>query len=253
MPWDPEKYHQFEEERSRPFLDLLGVVVVRPRLQVVDLGCGTGELTRKLAEALPESQVTGMDSSPEMLAKSQVWARNGLHFEIGNQAELAGSWDLIFSNAALQWSEDHKQLVPRLFRCLKPGGQIAVQVPSNHNHISHQIYREIAAQEPFAGPLKGYNRQSPVLSIEAYADLLFREGARDILVFEKVYPHVLQDAQAVVDWISSTALLPYFERLDEALRQKFLDAIRSRMQREFPSSPVFYPFKRTFFSARRAS
>lgn len=249
MAWNPEKYQQFKEERTTPFFDLLGLVKIKPNMKVVDLGCGTGELTSKLANALPGSDVLGIDSSPQMLEKTQGWAKSGLQFLLADQANLTGTWDLIFSNAALQWSEDHKELIPRLFHCLNPGGQIAAQVPSNHNHISHQVYREVASQEPFSRALKGYNRQSPVLSIEAYASLLFQEQAQEITVFEKVYPHILQNAAAVVDWISGTALVPYFERLGDGLRYEFLDAIRKRMQKELPASPVFYPFKRTYISA----
>lgn len=251
MPWNPDKYQQFKEQRSAPFDDLLKLVAVRPDLKVVDLGCGTGELTRKLADALPGSDVLGIDTSPEMLKKAQAHARSGLRFELGDQASLSGSYDLIFSNAALHWTENHKELIPKLFGHLNPGGQIAVQVPSNHNHISQKIYREVATQESFARALNGFNRQSPVLPIEAYADLLFREEAQEINVFEKVYAHILENADAVVDWISGTSLVPYFERLDETMRTKFVDAIRERMRAELPSSPVFYPFKRILFSARK--
>ncbi len=100
--------------------------------------------------------------------------------------------------------------------------------------------------------LNGYNRQSPILPIEAYAALLFQQEAQEIIVFEKVYPHVLKNADAVVDWISGTALIPYFERLNNSMRAEFVEAIRKRMRMELPSSPVFYPFKRILFSATRS-
>src|SRR5687768_16164416 len=107
MTWDPNQYHKFQAERSAPFFDLLTLVEVRPNLKVVDLGCGTGELTQKLADALPDSDVTGIDSSLQMLEKAASLSRSGLHFEQGDQSQLTGEWDLIFSNAALQWSEYH--------------------------------------------------------------------------------------------------------------------------------------------------
>src|SRR5688572_24258350 len=156
MPWDPKQYHRFQAERSAPFFDLLSLVEVRPDLKVVDLGCGTGELSRSLADALPNSDVTGIDSSVQMLEKAQAFASPGLRFEQGDQSQLAGEWDLIISNAALHWSENHAELIPYLYRKLKPGGQIAVQVPSNHNHSSHQIYRETASEEPFTSILNGF-------------------------------------------------------------------------------------------------
>ena len=250
MPWDPNLYHKFQAERSAPFFDLLALVEIRPHLKVVDLGCGTGELTRHLADSLPGSEVTGLDSSVQMLAKAAQYASPRLRFEQGEQAQLTGEWDLIFSNSALQWSENHEELIPRLYERLLPGGQIAVQVPSNHNHISHQIYRETASEEPFKAVLKGFQRYAPVLSIDEYARLFFDCGAEDINVFEKVYAHVLEDADAVIEWISGTALVPYFERLGE-YKEKFVEVLRAKMRSALPETPVFYPFRRTFFSARK--
>jgi trans-aconitate 2-methyltransferase len=251
MPWDPNQYHKFQAERSAPFFDLLALVEVRPNLKVVDLGCGTGELTQHLT-ALSNSQVTGIDSSAQMLdaARAKAFSSARLRFEQGDQARLRGDWDLIFSNAALQWSEQHEHLIPRLYERLNPGGQIAVQIPSNHNHISHQLYRETASEEPFKSIVKGFQRYAPVLSIDEYARLFFKCGAEDIVVFEKVYPHILKDSDAVVEWISGTALVPYFERLGE-YKEKFLDTLRVKMRAALPETPVFYPFRRTLFSARR--
>ena len=250
MPWNPEQYHKFQSERSAPFHDLLALVEARPRLKVIDLGCGTGELTRHLADQLPESDVTGLDSSQEMLDKAASFGRPGLVFVKGDQSTLTGEWDLIFSNAALQWSENHAELIPFLYRKLAPGGQIAVQVPSNHDHISHRIYRETASEEMFKFLLNGFQRYSPVLKIDDYARILFNCGAEQITVFEKIYAHVLEDSDAVVDWISGTALVPYFERLGN-YRDEFVRSIRGKMRAAMPDRPVFYPFRRTLFSARK--
>lgn len=250
MPWDPKQYHKFEAERAAPFYDLLALVDVRPQLKVIDLGCGTGELTRKLADTLPNSDVTGLDSSPQMLEKAASFSRPGLVFVHGDQATLTGEWDLIFSNAALQWTENHAELIPYLFNHLKPGGQLAVQIPSNHNHISHQIYRETANEEMFKFVLQGFQRYAPVLPIDDYARIFFNCGAEDIVVFEKIYPHILKDSDAVVEWISGTALVPYFERLGK-YKDDFVNSIREKMRAAMPDSPVFYPFRRTLFSARK--
>ncbi|HET9590239.1 MAG TPA: methyltransferase domain-containing protein [Anaerolineales bacterium] len=250
MPWDPKQYHKFQAERSAPFFDLLSLVEVRPNLRVVDLGCGTGELTHKLMHALPNSEVTGLDSSAQMLERAAALSGPRLRFEQGDQSQLAGEWDLIFSNAALHWSENHAELIPHLYRRLAPGGQIAVQVPSNHNHISHQIYRETASEEPFKSLLNGFQRYAPVLSIDEYARILFDCGAENIVAFEKVYPHILEDSDAVVEWISGTALVPYFERLGEH-QEEFVRVIRRKMGAALPERPVFYPFRRILFSASR--
>ncbi|HAV76918.1 MAG TPA: trans-aconitate methyltransferase [Anaerolineae bacterium] len=250
MPWNPDLYQKFQAQRSAPFYDLLALVDVRPNLKVVDLGCGTGNLTRELADALPNSHVTGLDSSPQMLEKAASYRASNLVFQQGDQSTLKGDWDLIFSNAALHWSENHTELIPYLFDKLNPGGQLTVQIPSNHNHISHQVYRETAEEDMFKSVLQGYQRYAPVLPIDDYARVLFNCGAEDIVVFEKIYPHILENADAVVEWISGTALVPYFERISDH-KDAFLESIRVKMRTAMPDSPVFYPFRRILFSARK--
>jgi len=250
MPWNPDLYQKFQSQRAAPFYDLLSLVDVRPNLKVIDLGCGSGELTKQLADTLPNSHVTGLDSSPQMLEKAASFANSNLVFQQGDQSTLTGEWDLIFSNAALQWSENHAELIPNLFNKLKPGGQLAVQVPSNHHHISHQIYRQTAEEDMFKFILQGYQRIPPVLHIDDYARILFNCGAEEINVFEKIYPHVLENADAIVEWISGTALVPYFERIGE-YREQFVNSIRDKMRAAMPDSPVFYPFRRILFSVRK--
>lgn len=251
MPWNPDRYRQFQSERSEPFDDLIRLVKRRDRMRVVDLGCGTGELTARLADELPSSQVTGIDSSREMLVRAAGHERAGLSFAPGTIESVEGEWDLVFSHAAIHWVEYHAALVPRLFGLVRVGGQLAVQIPSNHGHATHTLITEIAGEDPFRGALDGWARQSPVLSIGNYAELLYREGAEEIVVFEKVYPHVLESADALADWTSGTALVPYFERLPDELHEPFMQRYRERLRALWPHRPVFYGFKRILFAATR--
>ncbi|HWB26450.1 MAG TPA: methyltransferase domain-containing protein [Chitinophagaceae bacterium] len=252
MPWNPAVYNQFKEERFAPFYDLLALIKVQPGLSVIDLGCGTGELTRKLAEALPRSIVTGVDSSAQMLEESAKYTRPGMEFirqDIEETIEGDKKWDVVFSNAALQWIEGHKSLFPAAISLVKPGGQFAVQIPSNHDHATHRLIRSIAASEPFKTALGGWNRQSPVLHMEEYAQILFEQGGRNITIFEKAYPHVLADASALSCWTQGTALVPYMERLPEELKSKFLQEYETQVKNIFPGAPIFYPFKRILMYA----
>ncbi len=251
MPWDPEQYHRFQAQRALPFMDLTALVQRRDGMSVADLGCGTGELTRQLADLLPASDVVGIDSSTEMLARASALTRPGLRFEQARVEDVTGSWDLVFSNAMLHWIDDHATLIPRLFAMVRPGGRIAVQVPSNHHHPSHALIREIAREDPFREALGGFARESPVLGIAAYADLLFASGGGDIVAFEKVYPHVLPDSDAVVEWTKGSTLVPYLERLSPDLADRFLAMYRERLRAIMPGSPVFYGFRRTLFSATK--
>lgn len=251
MPWEPDRYEQFKEERFAPFNDLVSLINVRPGLRVIDLGCGTGELTARLSDLLLDSDVLGIDSSAEMLERAREHTRPGLRFEIGRVEGLRGEWDIVFSHAVIQWVEDHPRLVPQLLSLAAPGGQLAVQLPSNFRHPTHLLYAETAGEEPFRTALGGWTRIWPTLSIQEYADLLYASGAEEITVFEKVYPHVLADADALADWMMGTALVPFRERLSEELYASFVERYREKLRARYPSTPVFFGFRRTIFAATR--
>ena len=251
MPWDPEQYRKFAAQRLLPFDDLFSLIKVREGLSVVDLGCGTGELTCLLASRLPGSSVVGIDSSDEMLEQARSRNCPGVSFRRCEVEAAAGSWDLVFSNAVLHWVEDHHRLLPRLFGLLRPGGQIALQIPSNNASPSHTAIIDTAREEPFRSALQGWYRQHPVLEIDRYARLLHDAGGVGATVFEKVYLHVLPNAEAVAEWTRGTTLVPYLERLPENLHEPFLDAYREKLRSVWPETPVLYTFRRIFISAFR--
>jgi len=229
----------------------MGLIKVRSGLKVIDLGCGAGELTRRLADALPGSDVVGIDNSVHMLERAKSQERPGVRFEQRTIEEAEGQWDLVFSHAAIHWVSDHRSLIPRLLSLVKPGGQLAIQEPSNQGHVSQTAITETAREDPFRQALGGWTRRSPVLGIDEYAELLYTSGGQDIRIFEKVYPHVLENADAVLDWVSGTTLVPYFERLPQELVEPFTESYRAKLRAIWPSGPVFYGFRRTLFAATR--
>ncbi len=255
MPWNPDQYHKFQATRSAPFEDVAALINVRDKMRVVDLGCGTGELTAKLANMLPNSHVLGVDNSSQMLERAQQYKRRGLDFELGDISDENvlphSEWDLIFSHAALHWVEDHRSLIPRLLAKVAPGGQIAVQMPSNYNHIAQRLVLDIALEEPYRTALNGYVRYSSVLSIDDYAEMLFAGRFENIIVFEKIYPQVHENSDGVVEFTKGSVLVPYLERLGDQA-DAFMNTYRQRLSQHMPGSPVFYSFRRIIFAATKA-
>jgi trans-aconitate 2-methyltransferase len=253
--WDPTQYERFERERSAPFFDLLDLVEPCPGGQVVDLGCGTGELTRTLHERTRARSTVGLDSSREMLKRSADHAGDGLTFELGDIGEWAPSEpvDLIFSNAALHWIHDHDALLTRLTSALSPGGQLAVQVPANHDHPSHLIAEQVAMEEPFRTVLGGYVRRTPVLAPERYAQLLHCLGYGAQHVRLQVYLHLLPEAGAVVDWVKGTLLTAYRQRLPDSVYEDFVARYRELLATELPDERPFpFSFKRVLLWGKPA-
>lgn len=251
MAWDPEQYHKFTEERFQPFEDLFLLVRPRKGICVVDLGCGTGELTCRLAERLPGSSILGIDVSLSMLEKAQQLTSENVSFRNDDVSIISGRWDLVFSNAVLHWLDDHESLILRLFSLVAPQGQIALQIPSNNANPSHTSIIELAQEEPFRSALGGWVRRHPVLPIDRYAGLLHDAGAVNITVIEKVYLHTLSDADAVAEWTKGSTLVPYLERLPEDLREPFMDEYRKKLRRVWPEAPVLYTFRRILIAASK--
>jgi trans-aconitate 2-methyltransferase len=255
--WNPAQYEKFKAERSQPFYDLLALVEPREGMRTVDLGCGTGELTAVLHRALSCARTLGIDNSAAMLARSTDYLTAGLRFAEQSisdfsRQKVADAYDLIFSNAALQWASDHQRLLPRLARLLSRAGQLAVQVPANHDHPAQTVARELARREPYQTALSGFERVSPVLLPEEYAELLHACGFTRQQVRLQVYGHLLPDSDAVAEWTRGTVLIDYGKRMEPELFAQFYADYKQLLRNELGDPrPYFFPFKRILLWAAR--
>jgi trans-aconitate 2-methyltransferase len=254
--WDPDQYERFKAERERPFWDLLALVQPCPGGRVVDLGCGTGELTREVHVHLGASETLGIDSSPAMLERASAFAGDGVRFEQGDIATWEPApYDLVFSNAALHWVPDHHGLLARLTQAIPSGGQIAVQVPANADHPSHTVGMMLAGETPFAEALTDDpppDSGTRVLAPETYAQLLDELGFDQQHVRLQVYPHHLASSADVVEWVKGTALTFFRARLSDELYDLFLERYRRRLLDVIGEhAPYLYTFKRILMWGQR--
>jgi trans-aconitate 2-methyltransferase len=195
----------------------------------------------------------GIDSSAEMLEQSKTLETNNLHFRQGTTEAVIATgekWDLIFSNAALQWSDNHEILFSQLVELLNPKGQFAVQMPVQPENKLNKILLKLVHEEPFQSYLKGFKRESPVLSIDEYAQILFDGGLEDLQLQQKVYPIIANDHETLYNFISGSALIPYMERLEGEEQQLFIKMYKERIAENFPKLPAIYSFKRILLYGR---
>ena len=264
MTWDPAQYLKYAGERLRPALDLLGRIPLAAPAMIVDLGCGAGNVTRILAERWPDAAITGVDSSPAMLAQ----ARQTLHDRprvAWLERDLAswtasgqlGAFNLVYSNAALHWLDDHATLFPRLLATVAAGGALAVQMPSNFGAPSHTALQQLAASAPWRERLADLLRPAPVAPAEQYVEWL-TPRARTIDAWTTEYLHVLAPGadgeHPVVAWTRGTALTPFLAVLDPDAQGAFIAAYRARIAAAYPpraDGRVVYPFRRIFIVALR--
>jgi trans-aconitate 2-methyltransferase len=254
--WDPAQYERFRDERRQPFDDLLGLVEPSPGGRVVDLGCGTGELTAALHAHVGAADTLGVDNSAAMLAQAAAFAGEGVHFVSGDIGTFDGSgYDVVFANASLHWVPAHDELLARVTNSLVPGGQLAFQVPANWDHPSHTVATEVAGEPPFVTALGEVpaDHAASTLAPEEYAVLFDRLGYSPQHVRLQVYGHHLDSTGDIVEWVKGTLLTTYRRRLPPALYDQFVATYHDRLiDRLGDTRPYFYPFKRILCWGRLA-
>jgi trans-aconitate 2-methyltransferase len=254
--WDPQQYLRYENERERPFAELLARVVhPRPR-EIVDLGCGPGTNTAHIFERWPSAHVLGVDSSAEMITHARPLTVPGqLEFQ---QRDLR-QWrpvrpvDILVASATLQWVPDHEALFPNFVESLAAGGVFAFQVPANFAEPSHTLLYELARSDRWGARLGHLVRPSPVLEPPAYLSALLATGAQSD-VWETTYFHILYGADAVLEWVRGSALRPFLAALDRPDvpaddTVEFLSAYAAVLRAAYPRDSegrTIFPFRRIF-------
>ena len=252
MAWDPKTYLSFGAERTRPAAELLARVPLERASRVADLGCGPGNSTALLRTRWPEAEIDGIDSSVEMLKEARA---SGLDARL-LEADIAqwtpeAPYDVIYSNAALQWLGNHDTLFPRLLTFLRPGGVLAVQVPRNSDELCDQIIRQAAGDARWAVKLQGVRDFWNVRPPETYYDLL-AQRTRSVDLWETRYFHPLEGDDAVFRWSMGTVLRPFASVLDDPLRAEFLEQCRRLFGAAYPMRPsgkTIHRFLRLFLVA----
>ena len=253
--WDAEVYLKFANERTQPSLDLIQRIKLEEPGRIIDLGCGPGNSTQALRRRWPQATVVGLDNSPQMIGRAIETYPDG-SWEVGDARTWTARepFDLVFSNAMLQWLPDHTRVCRHLFAQVGPAGALAVQIPY---HYDSALHREIidASKDPawndrMHSARTALTREPPAL----YYDTL-QSVATHMDLWETTYHHVVAGPEAVIEWFRGTGLRPFLEALSsDAERERFEGMLLERYTASYPRRPngkVLFPFRRLFFIAYR--
>jgi trans-aconitate 2-methyltransferase len=251
MPsWNPTQYLKFSEERTRPCRDLAARLELLGRARVIDLGCGPGNSTEVLAECWPYADLTGLDSSPDMIARARAahpdW--RWITAEIAQWATASGDiYDLAFSNAALQWVPDHAVVFPRL---LSRARMIAIQMPGNWDGPAHQTMRGVAKRYSLDVRVREWFTHDHAFYYDTLAP-----HASSLDIWATEYLHIMDGAEAIVEWYKGTGMRPFLEALPtDAHRARFTADYLAAIREVYPArsdGKVLFPFRRLFIVASR--
>ena len=252
MAWDPNQYLAFGNERLQPALDLLARVPLSEPDSIVDLGCGAGNVTRALKNRWPDARITGIDGSPEMLEKAHAetpdidWVEADM-----NDWQPESPVDLIYSNAALHWLDDHAALFPRLMSHVSSGGFLAAQMPRNWEAPSHAHITEAVERGPWRSELEPLLRPSPSHAPDVYYEAL-APVSDNLSIWETEYCQILDGENPVAEFVKGSQLKRFLDALDEPHRTAFEDDYRARMLAAYPKrgdGKTLFPFRRLFILA----
>lgn len=251
--WNAEQYAKFIKERTLPSIDLANKINLENPREIIDIGCGPGNSTRVLKDRFPDAHIVGADYSQNMIdkAKSQNDGIDFMLFDANNDFPLLNKkFDVVFSNACIQWIPNHRELIKNMMGVLNDGGVLAVQTPMNYKEPIHRIISELSTggkwKNKFDSPRIFYN-----LTQSEYFDLL-SEISSDFSVWETVYCHRMPSHESIMDWYKGTGLRPYLEVLSEEDAIEFENDVYEEVVRAYPiqaNGEIIFRFPRFFFTA----
>lgn len=249
--WSPEKYLLFKNQRTQPAIDLAKRVEKYNPKTIADIGCGPGNSSAVLKNIFPNADIIGIDSSESMIERAKKEHSN-IKFLMCSSEELTGTYDLLFSNACLQWIPDHENLIPQLMTKLTENGVLAVQIPMNLDEPLLRIIKESAADNKWNFENVHFEKND-TLSPKEYFDILSRCSS-DFELWETVYYHAMPSHEQLIEWVRGTRLRPYLDVLNETQKKEFEQDILLKSKSAYPitaSGEVVLKFRRFFFVAQK--
>lgn len=253
--WNPDLYLKFGKERIQPSIDLVSRIELNDPSTIIDIGCGPGNSTQILYQRWPNSRILGIDNSEAMIKKakqeypSQKWKLVDAEKDI-----ISGRYDIVFSNATIQWIPNHSDLFNRLKNNLTERGVLAIQLPLFFNMPLGRSIAQISKDKRWSNLTESVNDLFTIHNSSEYYDMLF-EVFSSFEIWETNYIHIMDSHTAILEMIRSTGLRPYLDRLEsdhdkKEFEVRVLEDIKDdyKAQRD---GKVLFPFKRLFIIANK--
>jgi trans-aconitate 2-methyltransferase len=253
--WNPELYLQFNKERTQPSIDLVSRINHKNPHKIIDIGCGPGNSTQILFQRWPESDITGADNSPAMIqkAKTDYPDQKWILFD-GGKDELNEKFDIVFSNATIQWIAEHEKLLAKFSQLLNDQGVLAVQLPLFFDMDVGKAIKRIASEQQWNSATRGVEELFTIHTASFYFDQLSKHFS-EIELWKTQYIHIMESHKAIFEMLRSTAIKPYLDRLpDQNDKLEFGKQVLSSIEVDYPvqkNGKVLFPFKRLFFIAKK--
>lgn len=246
--WSAKEYLKFEDDRIRPVHDLANAVPLKDVKTIVDLGCGPATSTEVLFNHWPKAKISGFDSSADMIASAKKrLPKVDFFVEDIEKWSPSADVDLLFSNAVFQWLPDHIEQMKRLLSAMKSGAALAVQMPDNLFEPTHRAMIHVAEDKRWADRIGSVAREK-LPNVSVYYDAL-KPLARHVELWQTIYNPVMENHEAIVEWMKGAALRPFLAPLNDEEKQAYLALYLERIKKLYPvqyDGKVLLRFPRLF-------
>ncbi|ORX50658.1 Trans-aconitate 2-methyltransferase [Piromyces finnis] len=253
--WDAELYNRFEKDRTLPSIDLVNSISLKNPRKIIDIGCGIGNSTIVLKNKFVNAQIIGIDSSDDMLIKAKNDYPELEFIKLDAEKELdllKEKYDIVYSNACIQWIPDHKNLIFKLFNILSNNGMLAIQIPQHEKHPMHKIIQKVAESNKWCNKFKNI-KQLYIVSEEEYYNI-FSNITNEFRIWETTYFHIMPSHQSIVEWYKGAGLRPYMEQLSIEDKKAFEEDILNEVKKTYliqSDGKIIFRFPRLFMLAKK--
>lgn len=253
--WNNAQYLKFKKQRTQPAIDLASKIDTDMPSPIIDIGCGPGNSTAVLQKRFPNAEILGVDYSENMLERARKDHPTIDFMQIDASADdwgLDRKFDLVFSNACIQWIPNHRKLLTKMVSVLNSGGKLAVQIPMNYEEPIHKIIGELSGGEKWRDKFN-LPQIFHTLTVEEYYDIL-AEISSDFEIWVTTYCHRMKSHADIIEWYKGTGLKPYLDALKSEDKEEFLRDVYKDVENQYPlrqNGEVIFRFPRLFFTASK--
>lgn len=254
--FDAEKYRQASAHQQEWGTRLIAELNLRGDERILDLGCGDGVLTAKLAQVVPGGSVLGIDSSQNMIAAAEALAGERLQFKRLdiNELNFDSGFELVFSNATLHWVKDHRRLLNNVYKALRPGGFCRFNFAADGNCSTFNgVVRELMRDQRFERFFESFEWPWFMPRLDEYDVQMANSPFAEHRFWGENADRHFANSATMTAWIDQPSLVPFLRCLNGAERQTFRDETVARLLEvtRQPNGTQFETFRRINVLARK--
>jgi len=254
--FDGKKYEKSSAHQKEWGTRLISEVGLQGTESVLDLGCGDGTLTARIADLVQQGQVLGIDASQGMIDTARAKERKNLTFRKMDidELEFRERFDLVFSNATLHWVKDHVRLLQNIRLALCAGGRLRFNFAGDGNCFSFfYVVKEAMARDEFRSFFTGFEWPWYMPTVDEYKILADSSELQDVRVWGENADRFFPDEEAMIRWIDQPSLVPFVAQLPDSAKDLFRNFVVNRMIEETKQNDgtCFETFRRINISAMK--